>query len=111
MSPTRTSSRDQRVKVRLLLTHTTFEPFDRFSKMRYDWIPWIKTNSTFNGDNFRLYRFSVIPGFIKKPLNAYTSYNFGQIFFKITRDHLQTKRHKTYSTEFLSSQPFVRYSH
>src|SRR4029434_10813482 len=24
----------------------TFEPFDRFSKMRYHWIPWIKTNST-----------------------------------------------------------------
>src|SRR4029434_5175017 len=65
----------------------TFEPFDRFSKMRYHWIPWIKTNSTFNGDNFRLYRFSVIPGFIKNPLKAYTSYN--QI--KITRDDLQTK--------------------
>ena len=24
----------------------TFEPFDQFSKMRYHWIPWIKTNST-----------------------------------------------------------------
>src|SRR4029434_4871869 len=78
----------------------TFEPFDRFSKMRYHWIPWIKTNLTFNGANFRLYRFSVIPGFIKKPLKAYSSYNFGQIFFKITRDDLQTKPHKTYSTEF-----------
>src|SRR4029434_9334703 len=53
--------------------------------MRYHWIPWIKTNSTFNGANFRLYRFSVIPGFIKKHLKAYSSYNFGQIFFKITR--------------------------
>src|SRR4029434_4250541 len=60
----------------------TFEPFDRFSKKRYHWIHWIKTNSTFNGANFRLYRFSVIPGFIKKPLKAYSSYNFGQIFYK-----------------------------
>src|SRR4029434_2821036 len=33
--------------------------------MRYHWIPWIKTNSTFNVANFRLYRFSVISGFIK----------------------------------------------
>src|SRR4029434_1846622 len=24
----------------------TFVPLDRFSKMRYHWIPWIKTNST-----------------------------------------------------------------
>src|SRR4029434_9065144 len=85
-------------QVGLLLTHTTFEPFDRFSKMRYHWIPWIKTNSTFNGDNFRLYRFSVIPGFIKKPLKAYFSYNFGQIFFKITRDDLQTKPHRKLTT-------------
>ena len=54
----------------------------------------------FNGDNFRLYRFSVIPGFIKKPLKAYSSYNFGQIFFKITRDDLQTKPHKTYKYNF-----------
>src|SRR4029434_6416824 len=46
MSPTRPLKRHQRVKVGLLLTHTTFEPFDRFSKMRYHWIPWIKTNST-----------------------------------------------------------------
>src|SRR4029434_3636605 len=61
--------------------------------MRYHWIPWIKTNLTFNGDNFQLYRFSIIPGFIKKPLKAYSSYNFGQIFFKITRDDLQTKPH------------------
>src|SRR4029434_2646877 len=78
----------------------TFEPFDRFLKMRYHWIPWIKTNSTFNCANFRLYRFSVIPSFIKKPLKAYSSYNFGQIFFKITRDDLQTKPHKRHSYNF-----------
>src|SRR4029434_11057535 len=100
MSTPRPHWRHQRVKVGLLLTHTTFEPFDRFSKMRYHWIPWIKMNSTFNGANFRLYRFSVISGFIKKPLKAYSCYNFGQIFFKITRDDLQTKPHKNSPTEF-----------
>ena len=36
----------------------------------------------------------------KKPLKAYSSYNFGQIFFKITRDDLQTKPHKRYSYNF-----------
>src|SRR4029434_10372552 len=49
---------------------------------------------------FWLYRFSVIPGFIKKPLKAYSSYKSCQIFFKITRDDLQTKPHKTYSYNF-----------
>src|SRR4029434_3655232 len=27
------------------LDTVTFEPFDQFSKIRYHWIPWIKTNS------------------------------------------------------------------
>src|SRR4029434_10063759 len=45
------------------------------------------------GVNFRLYRFSVISGFIKKPLKACSSYNFCQMFFKITRDDLLTKLH------------------
>ena len=101
----------QRVEVGGAFTHVSFKLYARFSLMRYHWIPWIKTNSTFNGANFRLYRFSVIPGFIKKPLKAYSSYNFGQIFFKITRDDLQTKPHKKQRIEFWSSQPFVRYSH
>ena len=102
-------NRHQLVKVGLVFTHATFEPYDRFSKMRYCWIPWIKTGSI--DPMTSIYGYIDFPPFwiLRKHVFSLLL-QFLSYLPQICTHHRQNNPHYKCRKDVWFSKPLVRYS-